>query len=131
MHAAGAIPNRVVLVVEDAEDCSATLDIALHSIGGLSVCFASSAEEALGFMDRQPVSALITDLHLPAMDGFEFLARVRGQSRYASIPILVISGDADPQTPKRALSLGANVFFGKPYSPIAVRQKLEELIHAS
>jgi CheY-like chemotaxis protein len=130
MHAPYSNPDMVVLVVEDTEDCSATLDIALHSIAGISVHFAASAEEALRMLDRTHVSALITDLHLPVMDGFELLTRVRAQARYASIPILVISGDADPDTPRRALSLGANAFFPKPYSPNAVRQKLEELIHA-
>lgn len=123
-------PDRVVLVVEDAEDCSATLDIALHSIAGITVRFAATAEEALRIIERANVSAVITDLHLPAMDGFELVARMRRQSRYAAIPIVVISGDADPDTPRRALSLGANAFFPKPYSPGAVRQKLEELIHA-
>jgi CheY-like chemotaxis protein len=123
-------PSRLVLVVEDAEDCSATLEIALHSVAGLALCFAGSAEEALHLIDRQPVSAIITDLHLPAMDGFELLSRVRSQPRYSGVPILVVSGDADPETPRRAMSLGASAFFPKPYSPSAVRQKLEELIYA-
>jgi len=124
------VQTRVVLVVEDAEDCSATLDIALHSIAGVVVRFAATAEEALRIIEGQLVTAVITDLHLPAMDGFELVSRMRCESRYASIPIVVISGDADPDTPRRALSLGANAFFPKPYSPGAVRQKLEELMHA-
>jgi CheY-like chemotaxis protein len=121
--------RRVVLVVEDAEDCSATLEIALASVPDVVTRFAGSAEEALGIIESQNVCAVITDLHLPVMSGFQFLTRVREQTRYAAIPILVISGDADPETPRRALRLGANAFFPKPYSPSAVRQKLEELIH--
>ncbi len=121
---------RIVLIVEDAEDCTATLDIALTSIAGLRIQFAESAEEALRVVEQQRVSAIITDVHLPSMDGVELVSRVRSQARYASIPILVISGDVDPDTPLRALQAGANAFFPKPYSPAAVRQKLEELIDA-
>ena len=121
----------VVLIVEDAEDCSATLDIALNAIRGVTVLFVGSAEEAWRVLGHENVGALITDLHLPDMDGFELVSRVRADSRYAAIPILVISGDSDPTTPARALELGANAFFPKPYSPIAVRQKLEEFIHAT
>ncbi len=121
---------RTILIVEDADDCSDTLDIALASIAGLRIQVAESAEEALRFVEQQCVSALITDVHLPSMDGLELVARVRSQARYASIPILVISGDVDPDTPRRAIKAGANAFFPKPYSPAAVRQKLEELIHA-
>ena len=39
--------------------------------------------------------------------------------------------DTDPETPARALGLGANAYFAKPYSPSAMRKKLEELIHAT
>ena len=130
MLANETVRDRVVLVVEDSDECRATLDIALHSMVGYTVEFAASAEEALRVLSYEAVGALITDLHLSAMDGLELVERVRSQSRYASIPILVISGDADPETPRRALRAGANAFFGKPYSPTAVRQKLEELIHA-
>jgi DNA-binding NarL/FixJ family response regulator len=47
------------------------------------------------------------------------------------LPILVTSGDPDPASPERALSLGANAYFPKPYSPSAIRRKVKELIHAS
>ncbi len=126
-----AIQPRVVLVVEDADDCSSTLEIALHAVKRLDVRFAQTAEDAMRVLERDAVAAVITDLHLPSMDGFELVSHVRGQARYARIPILVISGDADPETPRRALRLGADAFFAKPYSPAAVRQKLEELIDAS
>jgi two-component system, chemotaxis family, chemotaxis protein CheY len=77
------------------------------------------------------VSAVVTDVHLPKMTGLDLIVHLRGQPRYRATPILVISADPDPATPDRALKLGANVFFSKPFSPGAVRRKLEELIHAS
>jgi len=64
------------------------------------------------------------------MDGFELISRLRDQPRFAHLPILVTSGDPDPDSPGRALSLGANAYFPKPYSPSAVRRKVKELIHA-
>ena len=120
-----------VLIVEDADACATTLEIALSTIRNLVVRHAGSAESALRTLDAEPISLLITDLHLPAMDGLELVTEVRRRPSYSQMPILVISGDADPGTPKRALQLGANGFFGKPYSPAAVRQKIEELINAT
>jgi PleD family two-component response regulator len=117
-----------VLVVEDAADCSATLEVALQTIAPVRV--AASAEEALLVLAGCVVAALITDVHLPSMDGFELVSRVRSQPHLATLPILMISGDVDPETPRRALQMGVDAFFPKPYSPSAVRQKLEELIHA-
>ena len=123
--------HRTVLIVEDAEDCATTLEIALSAIRNLHVRHAHSAESALMTLENEPVAVLITDVHLPSMDGFELLTSIRRHPIHSRVPILVISGDADPATPRRALNLGANAFFGKPYSPAAVRQKIEELIHAN
>ena len=64
------------------------------------------------------------------MSGFDLIRRVREQPGYAHVPILVISGDSDPGTPERIRALGANAFFPKPYSPSAVRKKLETLLNA-
>jgi PleD family two-component response regulator len=122
--------RRTVLIVEDADDCATILEIALSAIHHLEIRHACTAESALQALDREPVSVLITDVHLPSMDGFELLRSIRRHPLHSHVPILVISGDADPDTPGRALNLGANAFFGKPYSPAAVRQKIEELIHA-
>ena len=123
--------SRVILIVDDAEECAASLEVALQGWDGLEVRTVRSAEEALAALEAGPsVAALITDLHLPAMDGFELVTRLRREERFRSLPILVTSGDSDPETPRRVLDLGADCFFAKPYSLNAVSQKLEELLHA-
>lgn len=120
--------NRTVLIVEDTELCRETLEMALRRLPHLTVRSVATAEEALAYLDRQEVSALITDLHLPRMDGFELIEAVRAQPRRSALPILVISGDSDPFTRSRLAELGANAYFPKPFSPAAVRLKLEQLI---
>ena len=123
-------PQRFVLIVEDSDDCATTIEIALASMPGVSVTVAATAEEALRVLDSVPVVAIVTDLHLPAMDGLELVARIRSRALNSGVPIVVISGDAHPGTPERALRGGASAFFSKPYSPGAVRRTLEELIDA-
>ena len=123
--------RSTVLIVEDMDDCATTLEIALSALQNVAVRHADSAESALRTLNEEHVAVLVTDVHLPVMDGFDLVTRIRRDPRYSSVPILVISGDADPATPGRAMKLGANAFFGKPFSPAAVRQKIEELIHAN
>ena len=77
------------------------------------------------WLDANEVCALVTDLHLPLMNGFELIEAVRGGPWRSSLPILVISGDSDPRIPTRVAKLGANAFFSKPYSPAEVRHTLE------
>ena len=120
----------IVLIVDDAEQCAETLEFALFGLPGVDVVAARSAEAALRVMGEQRICAFVTDLHLPRMSGFELIRRVREHPGYADVPILVISGDSDPSTPDRLRALGANAFFPKPYSPSAVRHKLEMLLNA-
>src|SRR5271154_1286685 len=122
--------DRIVLIVEDAELCRDTLELALMKLPNLAVQAVTSAEEALEWLDANEVCALVTDLHLPLMNGFELIEAVRGRPWRSSLPILVISGDSDPRIPTRVAKLGANAFFSKPYSPAEVRQKLEQLIES-
>jgi two-component system chemotaxis response regulator CheY len=120
----------LVLIVDDTEQCAETLEVALFGLPGVDVLAAQSAEAALRLMAERQVCAFITDLHLPRMSGFDLIRRVREQPGYARVPILVISGDSDPGTPERIRKLGADAFFPKPYSPSAVRKKLEMLLNA-
>jgi len=122
-----------ILLVDDSEDCLATMDLALQTLPGVVIRPSLSAEAALAALeDREhdTVSAVITDVHLPEMTGLELVTRIRQNPRFRSLPILVVSADADPSTPARALGLGANAYFAKPFSPSAMRKKLEELIYA-
>jgi two-component system chemotaxis response regulator CheY len=122
--------GKSVLIVEDAETCASTLEIIFESIHGLGILTASSAEQAWELLERENgnIGALITDLHMPGMDGFELIERVRADERHSSLPIIVITGSTDPQTPDRLRNCGADAVFAKPYSPAIVREKLEQLL---
>jgi len=126
-------PKRTVLIVEDVESCATTLEIALLEIPHVNVQVAVTARQALDLLASggEGICAVITDLHLPSMDGFELIERVRSDRRNARLPIVVISGDSDPRTPERLHRLGADAYFGKPYSPAQVRHKLEQLLDAN
>jgi two-component system chemotaxis response regulator CheY len=127
--------QHLILVVDDAEDCLSTLDLALGSLPSVLVRAARSAEDAVtvletAWRDHTRVSAVITDIHLPRMSGLELIAQIRSQPHWQGLPIVALSADADPDMPQRALRLGADAYFPKPFSPGAIRKKLEELIHA-
>lgn len=120
---------RTVLIVEDSDTSADTLEIALLSLPDVSVAHAASGRKAWQLIQNQGVAAIVTDLHMPHMDGFELIERVRAAGGAARVPIIVISGDSDPGTPERVRRLGADAYFAKPYSPAAVRETLERLLH--
>jgi len=119
-----------VLMVEDESHCVSAMEVAFDGIREPRLAHTSTAEEALHILDTTEIAAVITDIHLPSMDGFELISRLRNHPRFAHLPIVVTSGDPDPESPERALSLGADAYFPKPYSPSAIRRKVKELIDA-
>jgi CheY-like chemotaxis protein len=125
--------TRSVLIVEDSENSAATMEMALLGIPGVSVLLAASGLEALRIMDEagSAVQAIITDLNMPRMDGFELIRRIRENGRTSAVPIVVVSADTDPDTPERVAQMKVDAFFAKPFSPAQVRRKLEQLLNAT
>ena len=118
-----------VLIVEDSENSAAMLEIAFLGIPGLSVLTTPSGVEALRILDgASPVRAVVTDLNMPRMDGYELIRRLRSHEKLSGMPIIVVSADTDPATPERIAALGVQAFFPKPFSPALVRRKLEQLL---
>jgi two-component system chemotaxis response regulator CheY len=124
------LQGRAVLIVEDAETCASTLEIIFSSISGLKILMADSAERAWELLESRHdnIRALVTDLHMPGMDGFELIDRVRTNQQHAGMPIVVITGSTDPHVSDRLRQRGVNAVFAKPYSPAVVREKLEQLL---
>ena len=127
--------SRLVLIVEDSETCAETLQIALELIPGVEVRSIHSSVAAINFLRGRDneIAAIVTDLHLPQNggapgDGLDLIRQIRAEPRFARLPIVLISGDSDPRLSERALAQGADAFFPKPYSPAAVRRKLEQLL---
>jgi DNA-binding NtrC family response regulator len=85
---------------------------------------AASADEALTRIERDPPSAVITDLVMPGIDGLEFVRRLTGQ--YA-IPVIVFSGQGTIEAAVEAVKLGAQDFLEKPVEPAKLKILLEKL----
>jgi CheY-like chemotaxis protein len=121
---------KQVIIVEDSEACAETLQIALESMPEIETRIIHCPREALAVLRASDgeIAAIVTDLHLPQSDGFDLIRQLRAEPRFARLPILLISGDSDPLLPEKALAQGADAFFPKPYSPSAVRRKLEQLL---
>lgn len=122
--------SRIILIVDDSEICAVTLQTALESMRGLEARSVCGVREALSVAadEANEIAAVVTDMHMRRQDGFELIDQLRHIPRYAMLPVLMVSGDSDPQLPKRALDHGANAFFAKPYSPAEVRRTLEKML---
>ena len=118
-------PGLPILIAEDDEDEALLLDHALKAIGiSNPVLMVDNGEHVIAYLKGEGPFAdrttfplpgvLITDLKMPAVDGFELLEWLRHHPQFAIIPTLVFSNSAEPQDVQRAYALGANAYLVKP-----------------
>src|SRR5258708_3155532 len=87
-----------VLIVDDAEWLAVTLEVALFTLPDVTVVRAASGQEAWSLVEKQPISAIITDLRMPGMDGFELVERVRAKPTGARFRSLLSAPTAPRKT---------------------------------
>jgi CheY-like chemotaxis protein len=124
--------QRVILVVDDVMACAAAVEAAVAGTPDAEIRLAANGALAWKYLERVPqaaVCAVITDLDMPVMDGFELIRRIRSSAAHAKVPVIAVSGTADGNAPARALQAGANAFLGKPWSPGRMRAILERLLY--
>jgi CheY-like chemotaxis protein len=122
-----------VLIVDDCASLATPLEIALSHLPDVRILTLSSVMDALKILSdaRYHVTAVVTDLNLPLMNGLELLDRIRSHQQYSRIPVVVVTGDSNPLTRTQAIQRGASAYFPKPYSPATIRQELERLLNVS
>jgi CheY-like chemotaxis protein len=113
-----------VLVVEDEPLVREDLAQVLRG-AGYDVDVAGNGVAALACMRRQLPDAIVLDLRMPLMNGIEFRAEQLRDHRLASVPIILVSGDADQQT---AQSLGAFALLNKPIRISELLSAVERLV---
>ena len=95
---------------------------------GFEVAEAADGAEALTAVDRLSPDAVVLDLNLPVLDGYDVLSRLRTRSTSATLPVLVLTANGDEASEVRALKMGANEFLTKPFRPRALGARLKLLL---
>lgn len=121
-------PILNLLVVEDNE-INQVVACGLLEKSGHHVCAVSSGSQALALLDHQCFDLILMDLNLPDLSGLETIRQIRvhKSQRIAHLPVVVVSALVTKDDIQDSLSVGANAFLGKPYSP----ERLEATIQAA
>ena len=106
--------TEIVLVVEDSRPMQRTLQRLLEA-DSLQVQIASDGISGLETFRKQPPSAVLLDLKLPGMSGKELCREFKAIA--ASVPIVVLSANAEVEDKVLMLELGADDYVTKPLSP--------------
>lgn len=119
-------PN--VLVVEDDRD-GRRLYVEWLEQAGFRVCEAHNGLQALERAVESSPDVIVTDLHIPGIDGFELTRRLKQDPRTRNVPVLAVTGYAAfASDPERARRAGCNEVLAKPCSAEDLESAIRRLI---
>lgn len=119
-----------LLIVDDEESTRLLLAKLLSEDLQAEVQLAGTSVEALRLAESYAYDAIVLDLMMPGMDGFELLKRLREGTPNASTPVIVVSVLTDAASEKRARGLGANAYHKKPVRRAALAATVKSQIAA-
>jgi chemotaxis protein histidine kinase CheA/ActR/RegA family two-component response regulator len=115
-----------VLVVDDSRSIREAASLILGQ-GGYAIDAVADGWEAWELLQDRPFLALVTDLEMPRLDGWELIARVRRSPELTSMPIVVVSSRAEA-TRTRVLAAGADNVVDKPLRRKALLDALDRAV---
>ncbi|MCA1039244.1 response regulator transcription factor [Bacillus infantis] len=119
--------NRILLA-ED-EDILRMLIVDTLEDGDFEVDEAADGQEALDLFQSGKYSLLIIDYMMPVYTGLEVIEKIRANSEKNHVKILMLSAKSQQFEQDRVLEAGADYFMAKPFSPLELLEKVEEILN--
>jgi putative two-component system response regulator len=108
--------NKTVLIVDDSPTYIDYLKQNLQ-IHNFKILTANNGEDALEVLDKHPeIELMITDYHMPIMDGLELVRSIRKKRSIKNLSIIVLTSETNSYTTSRFLKEGVNDYITKPFS---------------
>ncbi|MBN1193150.1 MAG: response regulator [Coriobacteriia bacterium] len=127
MDTRGTAEKSNILVVEDSNTTRQMISMALEA-RGYKVNGAPDGITALHSLAERVPDAILLDLNLPDIDGFELCRRIKSESRSRNIPVLVMTSLEQSGFEIMAIESGADDFICKPVDPLVLDARIEMVI---
>jgi CheY-like chemotaxis protein len=113
-----------ILIVEDHPTMREALRLVLER-EDLEIVEAGDGTSALALARSDPPDLILLDLHIPGISGEDVLAELKADPVTAGARVIVVTATGE-EGRARALAVGADAYFTKPFSPIALLQAVEQ-----
>jgi two-component system, chemotaxis family, chemotaxis protein CheY len=120
------------LIVDDSSVMRKIVQRSLRQAGleELVVHEAATGLEGLEILRAQKVDLILSDINMPAMDGLEFVRRIRGENLAPGVPVVMITTESSEEHVKRAIQAGARGYIRKPFTAEQVKDRVLPLVAA-
>lgn len=117
-----------ILLVEDETDM---LDFVAQELeSNYRIIKAKNGSEALSLLDKNLINAIISDISMPQMDGYELCKRIKSNLHFSHIPFVMLTAKQNVSARIKGLELGADAYVVKPFSTQHLIAQLENLLES-
>ena len=114
-----------ILLVDDYEFIRTILERMIQQLGYQNLCMAVDGVEALNLLRTRPIDLVITDYHMPEMDGIDLFRSMQQD------PVLLIFGVPTEKFATQALAMGIQITLNKPFHAEQLDQEIQSLLTRS
>lgn len=120
---------ETILIVDD-DPHIVTAIAYLMKRAGYEVAIANDGRQALDYLADNSPSLVILDVMIPGTNGFEVCEKIRAESRFAKMPVLMLSAKGRDAEMNKGLALGANAYITKPFSTYDLVERVKSLLRS-
>ncbi len=115
------------MIADDSQSMREVVSITLQN-AGYNVLVTSDGAEALNHLNGKLIDLVITDLHMPNMDGIKLIRSIRASSSYKFVPIIFLTTESQQTRKDEAKAAGATGWLVKPFVPEKLLLTIQKVI---
>ncbi|XWK88468.1 MAG: response regulator [Phormidium sp.] len=120
--------TKWILVVDDDDEIREVVQASLEEFGGWQTITAASGSQALQIAKTEVLDAILLDISMPGMDGFEVYHALQAEPKTQKIPVIILTAKALPSDRQQFLDLDVAGVLIKPFDPVNIWAEVAEIL---
>jgi len=120
--------TKRILIVDDEDDIRDVVQVSLEEFGGWQTLTANSGTDGLQLAQSEIPDAILVDVSMPDMDGFELCRQLQANSTTQTIAVIVLTAKVLPSDRDRLNNLKIAGIITKPFDPVMIWQQVADLL---
>ena len=116
--------QKRLLIIDDDPDIQAITEMGLTLLTEWSVLKASSGAQGIAIARQESVDAIVLDVMMPEMDGYETLKQLRSNPETQSIPVIFLTAKVQASDRRNLYAAGAQGMITKPFDPLTLASQI-------
>jgi len=116
-----------ILIADDSKSMRQMVLFTLEEAGH-TVVDAVNGQQALDEAEKQKYDLIITDIHMPEVDGLQVVEKVRSGAKNKFTPVIILTTESEPELKKKGVELGATAWIVKPFNPDQLLETIKKVI---